>query len=261
MQWCIGCFLVLTSLAWGRPSWVGGLTTPDPGPHPPLGRDAISMRLSWNGLVDAGTLHIEIDPDSRRGVTRVRCHAGSRGAAALMHPYRSDSSSEIDSTTLRPRWFRDVQTDRRETVMLTTRHFADRVESVEITQPKGSGKEHRSTKVFEFSPVFDLYSALLHVRSRPLADGDRISLAMVPYDNPYLLDVRVEKREIHLGRPAIRMKVGLRKIDPRDGSLKPHRKLKREVTLWLSDDKRRVPLEFRASVIIGNIRATLVPST
>jgi hypothetical protein len=251
---------LLTSLASARPSWVGALSDPHPGHHPLPGRGEFVMRLSWNGLLDAGTIRVEADPEPRSKRIWVRSHASSRGAAALIHPYRSDSSSEIDSVTLLPRRFHDIQTDRHESVTVTTRHFENHVESVEITKSKASGKEKRVSNVFRFSPVFDLYSAWLHVRSKPLADGDRLSLAMVPYDTPYLLDVRVEGRDIHQGRNAIRMKVGLRKIDPHDLTLKPHRKLKREVTLWLSDDDRRIPLEFRASVFIGDIRATLAPA-
>jgi len=37
----------------------------------------------------------------------------------------------------------------------------------------------------------------------------------------------------------------------------PYKKLKKPVTLWLSDDADRVPLELRAAVYIGDVRAVL----
>jgi hypothetical protein len=33
--------------------------------------------------------------------------------------------------------------------------------------------------------------------------------------------------------------------------------MKRDATLWLSDDTDRIPLEFRAPVYIGDVRAVL----
>ena len=51
--------------------------------------------------------------------------------------------------------------------------------------------------------------------------------------------------------------MGMRKIDRKTLELLPYKKLKRDATLWLSDDADRIPLELRAAVFIGDIRATL----
>lgn len=50
----------------------------------------------------------------------------------------------------------------------------------------------------------------------------------------------------------------MQKIDRRSLKLKAYKKLKSDATLWLSDDADRVPIEFRAAVFIGDIRAVLV---
>ena len=98
---------------------------------------------------------------------------------------------------------------------------------------------------------------MLHVRSQKLAIGDQISLVVHPFGTPYLLRVNVRDREVHLKRKTIRLSVGMRKIDRKTLELLPYKKMKSDATLWLSDDAERIPVEFRAAVFIGDIRATL----
>jgi hypothetical protein len=53
----------------------------------------------------------------------------------------------------------------------------------------------------------------------------------------------------------------MRKIDRDTHTLVKYKKLKKPVILWLSDDSDRIPLEIRASVYIGDIRAVLTGHT
>ncbi len=64
-----------------------------------------------------------------------------------------------------------------------------------------------------------------------------------------------------MGRDALRMSFAMTKIDRNTHSLGSYKKLKKPVTLWLSDDADRVPLELRASVFIGDVRAVLTSHT
>ncbi len=210
-------------------------------------------------MLDSGRLRIEFEPkDGRKpGLLVVRSSAASRGPAAALFPYRSNFWSEIHPESLRPQFFHSVETDRRETVTSTTRHFHDRVESVEITEPLGKGKTKRNDRVFKFSPAYDIFSAMLHVRSQALVAGERITLVVHPFDNPYLLNVRVVGREIHCERRTIRLGVSMQKIDRDTLELRPYKKMKREATLWLSDDEERIPVELRAAIFIGDVRAVL----
>ena len=98
---------------------------------------------------------------------------------------------------------------------------------------------------------------MLHVRSQKLAAGDQIALVVQPFGTPYLLRVKVRGREVHLDRKTIRLTVGMRKIDRKTLELLPYKKMKNDATLWLSDDADRIPVELRAAVFIGDIRATL----
>ena len=98
---------------------------------------------------------------------------------------------------------------------------------------------------------------MLHVRSQKLDTGDQITLVVHPFGTSYLLRVKVQGRELHNGRNAIRLTMGMRKIDRKTQELVAYKKLKKDATLWLSDDAERIPMEFRAAAFIGDVRATL----
>ena len=252
--------LMACHLTAAEPEWKKELSPPAPGPWPALPSSTLDLQLSWNGMLDAGKLRIEFAPEDAKkpGVLVVRSSAASTGPAAALFPYQSHFWSELDPASLRPRYFHAVETGHRETVTTTTRHFADRVEAVEITKALHKKTDpERNERVFHHSPVFDMFSAMLQVRGHKLETGDSISFVIQPFDSPYLLRVRVIGREIHCGRNTIKLSVGMRKIDRKTLELRPYKKMKRDATLWLSDDKDRIPVELRAAVFIGDIRAVL----
>jgi len=246
-------------LAAEEPAWKKELTSPAPGPYPPVPASVLNLQVSWKGLINAGKLRLEFAPPNpnKPDTFVVRSSATSLGPAALLFPYQSTSWSELNPASLRPRLFHAVETDRKESATTTTRYFADHLEFLESTQLLDNGSTSEKNRVFKFSPVFDIFSAMLHVRSQKLAPGDQISLVVHPFGTPYLLRVIVREREVHLQRKTIRLSVGMRKIDRKTLELLPYKKMKSAATLWLSDDAERIPVEFRAAVFIGDIRATL----
>ncbi len=252
-------FLLLTTFAVAAPAWQAELTSPAPGPHALPPTSVLNYQISWKGMLKAGTVRIDLAPADAKKPGRyiVRSNSASTGAAALLFAYQSTFWSEIDPVTLRPRYFQAVETDAKETETTTVRHFRDRADSRQINRNLKTGISKTSDESLRLSPLFDIFSAMLHVRSQKLQNGDRINLALLPFDTPYLLRVKVDGREIHNGRAAIRLTVGMRKIDRKTLELKPYKKLKRDATLWLSDDATRIPIELRAAVFIGDVRATL----
>jgi hypothetical protein len=256
--------LLLVWLAWpgatAEPVWKNELTSTKPGDWPAMPPCVLDFKVSWNGMLDAGRMRLEFAPQGiqKPGRLVARSSAASTGAASALFPYQSDFWSEMDASSYQPRLFHAVETARREKVTTRVNHRLGRVEYVEITEPLNKSASTRSEGVFRFTPAYDIFSAMLHVRSQRLAAGDKITLVVHPFDNPYLLRVRVIGREPHLGRPAIRLAVGMAKIDRQTLELRAYRKMHREASLWLSDDADRIPLELRAAVFIGDIRATLV---
>lgn len=252
--------LAVCPLAAADPAWKKDLAAPAPGSHPPLSSSILDLQVSWKGLINSGTVRMEFAPKdaNKPGTLVVRSSASSHGPAAALFPYQANSWVELDPVTFKPRFSHSVETDKSETVITTSRYFNNRLESHEITTPLGKPHRHTQDRVFRFSPVFEIFSAILHIRSQKLADGDTINLVVHPFNNPYLLHVNVIGRENHLDRKTIRLRVGMRKIDRTTLELKPYKKIKRDATLWLSDDADRIPVELRAAVFIGDVRATII---
>ncbi len=251
--------LGLLAPAAAEPEWQDQLTSPKPGNWKPLAPCVLDFQLSWKGMLDSGTMRMEFAPKEvvKPGSLVIRSSSASRGTAAVLFPYHSHSWSEVNPSTLRPNFFQATEIDHRETVTTTNRYLPDRVESVEIAKLLKKKTTTRTQRSFHHSPVYDTFSAMLHIRSQKLANGNRITLLTQPYATPYLVTVRVVGREVHMGRNTIKLSVGMRKIDRKTLKLRPYKKMKRDATLWLSDDADRVPLEFRAAVFIGDVRATL----
>ncbi len=261
-NWCLAALLpalsVSTALA-EDPAWKSELTSSALGPHANLTPTVLDFGLSWNGAIESGKLRIEFaPPDAKKpNAYLVRSSASSLGAAAALFPYKSNFWSELDPTTFRPKFFHSVEIDKSENVTNDVRYFPDRVECSETTKVFKTGVAKTSNKMFKSAPIFDIFSAMLHIRSQKLDGGDKIALIVCPFKTPYLLRVNVIGREIHNGRDAIRLTLGMRKIDRKTLELLPYKKLKQDVTLWLSDDADRIPIELRAAAFIGDVRATL----
>lgn len=253
-------FLLTVLLPAAPPAWKSELTSPNRGPLPNPSPSSIELELSWKGMLRAGVVTIDFAPRDvkKSGVYCVRAASASLGATALLHPYRSDFWTEMNPKTLLPRYAHAVETEPKEITDTAVTYYADRAEAVETEKTVKTGASHKTSHVFREANVFDLFSAMLHVRSQLLAAGDEIKIVVMPFKTPYLLKVRVAAREVHNGRKAIRLNVGMRKIDRDTLELKPYKKLKKDITLWLTDDTDRVPLEIRAPAFIGDVRAKLV---
>ncbi len=230
------------------------------GPFPKLTPAVLDLQMSWNGKIEAGSVRLEFNPPDlkKQGRFVVRSFAASRGVGAVLFPYQAHFRSELDPATLRPRALHALEKDNKETITTTVRYLRKSVESREVKKLLKSGKTEQTDRTFMFAPVFDIFSAMLHVRSQKLNAGDQVTLAVQPFDSPYLLRVKVLGREVHHGRNSIRLSIGMQKIDRKTLGLLPYKKLKKDATLWLSDDAERIPLELRAAVFIGDVRATLV---
>jgi len=261
MHWpffTLGWILTIASIH-AQPAWKSELTSPALGPHPAIASCVLDFQVSWKGLINSGTLKMEFAPKGAKKPNDfiVRSSAGSLGAAAALFPYQSNYWSELDPKTFRPRYFHATEEDKKEFITTTVRYRPDRVETRETSKLTATGKSSLTDEIFKFAPVFDIFSAMLHVRSQTLAVGDKVTLVVCPFKSPMLLHIKVIAHETHNGRDAIRLNVGMQKIKPSTLELRPYKKLKQDATLWLSNDVDRIPIEFRAAVFIGDVRATL----
>lgn len=252
-------FLLSAACALSAPAWKAELSPAKAGSHPAIPPSTLDFTLSWKGMVKAGMLRMEFAPKGvkKPGAFVIKSSASSLGAAATLFPYSHSYWSEIDPRTLGSRYFHATEDDGEESVVTKNRYTGASVSVNEVTTVTKTGLVKTQAFRFPHGPARDVFSAILYVRSQKLDPGEEHTLLLIPFTSPYLLKVRVEAKEKHHGRDALRISFGLRKIDRATHTLAPYKKLKKPVTLWLSDDADRVPLELRAAVYIGDVRAVL----
>lgn len=238
--------------------WRDDLAPARPGSHPRLDPVTLRYTLSWKGMVDAGSLDFSFglpDPEHPKDY-KIAVSGGSSGLASRLFPYKVSLASHLDPTRLRPRRFRGIEVEGDEVTVTESTFYGSKVRSTETNRPDKRAAERKWSTEFKFSPVFDAFSAILQVRSRPLRQGDTLKYALVPFNTPYLATIRVIGREKHAGRDAIKLSIAIQKIDPESFELLAYKKL-RSASLWISDDTDRVPLELRSDMFIGDVRMVL----
>lgn len=238
--------------------WKSEVTPAVLGPQPKLVPQQFEYRLSWKGMVDAGKLTFtfgEEDPKFPSDYC-ASVEGGSTGLAAKLYRQKLSVMSRLDPATLRPRSAVGVQDEGDEVNITRTTWNGPLVSSEHTIRIVKNGKQGTVDSEFRFTPVYDVFSAMLHVRSKKLEDGETLVMPIQPFDKPYLLRVQVLGHEKFADRDTIKLSVALQKIDPKTKELLPYKKMKSS-TLWLSDDANRIPVELRSEVFIGDVRMTL----
>ena len=250
----IGAGLVSAAPA---PEWRKELGPTKPGKHPSLPAGKMVFSLSWKGLLNSGRLTFDIGEKGahKPGVIVIQSTGKSLGPGGAIFPYNGHSWSEINAGSLRPRFLTATESKRGKRIETENRFYSNRVAFRETTKEKKN--QSIRSHVFSESPVFDIGSAILFIRSQKLEKGDEMSLMLHPYSSPYLLKVKVLGKEKWQKKDSIKVSLELFKIDRKSLTLKRYKKLKEPALLWFSDDQKRLPLEIRSKVFIGDVRATL----
>ena len=256
-------FVFATVALRAEPEWQKQLTSTEPGSHPPIESSKLEFSLSWKGIIEAGYFDLEFAPKnvSKPGHLVVTSTAYSKGVAKKLFPYNHSYWSEVKLSNLESRYFQSTETDSKEKIITTNNYESSKVDLNEVTTDLKTSKTSTLAKTFSQPNVRDLISAILFVRSQKLDVGDTHTMLILPFKSPYLLKVRVEAKEKHEGRDAIKLSFAMQKIKFDTHELVAYKKLKKPVTLWLSDDADRIPLEVRASAYIGDVRAVLSKHT
>jgi hypothetical protein len=237
------------------PDWIRSLTS-DKGPGsfmaPPSMR--LAYRFGWSGIPAAAVDIHFFSPT--RNTFEVDASGATSGFPRTLFPLDIYHQATENRTTLRPIHFFQKEEYRQETVKTNVNFEPDQVTGLREKTPS----DHPAKpNVFKFSPVFDITTALLWVRSQPLADGDTESIVVWASNAPYLATVKVIGREaIKIDgqkQNTIKLDLRLKKIDKKM-QLKDHKMFK-EGRGWLSDDDKRIPLRIEADIVIGYVFAEL----
>lgn len=227
--------------------WQATLSPPTPGAFPAPRSMHATYRFGWSGIT-AATADVRTSNASNRLVLD-----GTVRTVDLVRTLWNFEATHVataDAATLRP-----IEVKQSERVRGKQTSTALAFDAQGVTATRGSGK----TKRMGVPNLFDLQTALLHVRSQPLAVGSTSRIAVFPAKDAYLVTATVARREritIAAGSfNAIALNVQLSKIG-RESKLVPYRKFK-TATVWLSDDGDRLLLRAEAEVFVGSVFAEL----
>ena len=179
------------------------------------------------------------------------------GLVRALWKFDATYTSSADAGTLHPLEMKQIENVRNKKTVTNLSFDSNGVISKETETPgKSAGPKVRR---FDFPNLFDLYSALLYLRSQPLQDRSIQRIVVYPATSAYLATVTVLARE-RLAVPsgtynAIKLDLQLSKIG-KTRELEPHKKFRR-ANVWLSDDSDRLLLKIQAQIFVGTVFAEL----
>lgn len=175
------------------------------------------------------------------------------GLVRALWKFDATQTSRADAGTLHPLEMKQIENVRNKKTVTSLSFDSSGVTSRETETPaKSVGPKIRR---FDSRNLFDLYAALLYLRSQPLQDRSIQRIVVYPATSAYLATVTVLGRERLTGPSgvynAIKLDLQLSKIG-KNRELEPHRKFRR-ATVWLSDDSDRLLLRIQAQIFVGTV--------
>jgi Protein of unknown function (DUF3108) len=235
-------------------NWEQTLSKDPAGNFPELRPLRASYRFGWSGFTAAtGDVHFTKPSENKFQLEGTGRTIGLvRALWKLDVNYQAAASAD----TLRP--IETQQTENYRSKKIAT-HLTFTNNGVTRARTEGKGAAAAKTRQFNFPNLFDLFSAMLYLRSQPLKDHSVYRVVAYPATNAYLAIVTVigrEKISVHAGSySAIKLDLQLKRIGKHRG-LEPHRKFRR-ATIWVSDDAERLLLRIEAQVFVGAVFAEL----
>ena len=235
-------------------NWEATLSKDPIGSFPELRPLRASYRFGWSGLTAAtGDVHF-----TKPSENRFQLDGTGRTIGFVRALWKFDVSYQAiaSAETLRPIETRQIENYRSKKIVT---HLAFTNNGVTRTRTEGKGVAEAKTRQFNFPNLFDLFSAMLYLRSQPLEERAVYRVVAYPATNAYLATVTVvgrEKISVHAGNySAIKLDLQLKRIG-KQRQLEPHRKFRRG-TIWVSDDAERLLLRIEAQVFVGTVFAEL----
>ncbi len=235
-------------------NWEATLSKEPIGNFPEMRPLRASYRFGWSGLTAAtGDVHFTKPFENQFQLDGTGRTIGFvRALWKLDVSYRAIASAE----TLRPIETQQIENYRSKKIVT---HLRFTNNGVTRARKEGKGAAEAKTRQFNFPNLFDLFSAMLYLRSQPLKERTVYRVVAYPATNAYLATVTVigrEKISVHAGSySAIKLDLRLKRIG-KQRQLEPHRKF-RGATIWVSDDPERLLLRIEAQVFVGTVFAEL----
>jgi hypothetical protein len=236
-----------------EPAWESTVTKDPPGSFPELRPGRTNYHFGWSGIT-AGTGDIRINKMDKR----LQLEAAGKTIGFVRALWKLDATYRglVDPETLRPIESKQTEIYRKKKMVT---ELAFNSSGVTRTRTEGFGTGKTSTVPYNFPNLFDLQSAFLYLRSQPLTDHSVYRIVVYPATSAYLTTITVSGREhvsVRAGSyNAIKVDLDLKRVGKKM-ELEPHKKFRR-ATIWLSDDKDRIPLRIEAQIFVGTVFAEL----
>ncbi|HYK23559.1 MAG TPA: DUF3108 domain-containing protein, partial [Candidatus Acidoferrum sp.] len=208
-------------------NWEATLSKDPIGSFPELRPLRASYRFGWSGLTAAtGDVHF-----TKPSENRFQLDGTGRTIGFVRALWKFDVSYQAiaSAETLRPIETRQIENYRSKKIVT---HLAFTNNGVTRTRTEGKGVAEAKTRQFNFPNLFDLFSAMLYLRSQPLKEHAVYRVVAYPATNGYLATVTVVDREkisVHAGNySAIKLDLQLKRIG-KQRQLEPHRKFRRGI--------------------------------
>jgi Protein of unknown function (DUF3108) len=235
-------------------NWEATLSKEPIGNFPEMRPLRASYRFGWSGLTAAtGDVHF-----TKPSENKFQLDGTGRTIGFVRALWKLDASYQAiaNAETLRPIETQQIENYRSKKIVT---HLTFTNNGVTRARTEGKGAAEAKTRQFNFPNLFDLFSAMLYLRSQPLKERTVYRVVAYPATNAYLATVTVigrEKISVHAGSySAIKLDLRLKRIG-KQRQLEPHRKF-RGATIWVSDDPQRLLLRIEAQVFVGTVFAEL----
>jgi len=235
-------------------NWEATLSKDPPGNFPELRPLHASYRFGWSGLTAAtGDVHFTKPSEEKFQLDGT---GRTIGLVRALWKFDVNYQAAASAKTLRPIETQQIENYRSKKIIT---HLTFTNNGVTRARTEGKGGAGAKAHQFNFPNLFDLFSAMLYLRSQPLKDHSVYRVVAYPATNPYLVTVTVigrEKISVDAGSySAIKLDLQLKRIG-KHRELEPHRKFRR-ATIWVSDDAERLLLRVEAQVFVGTVFAEL----
>lgn len=214
--------------------------------------ESLKYRINY-GLLNAGfaTLKIEKSVFEGKSEFNVIGDGYTTGMVNLFFPVKDDYQTYFNPKTLEPRRF----------IRNISEGGYKKNKEIFFDIPNKNARvfnfKHNWEKTF-FVPqdVQDMLSALYYLRSldfNTLKEGDTIAL------NVFFDEENNKIKLVFKGREIINTKWGKVKTVVFNPMVQTGRVFKNEesVTLWMSDDKNKIPIKIKAAILVGSLKAEL----
>jgi len=235
-------------------NWEATLSKEPIGNFPEMRPLRASYRFGWSGLTAAtGDVHF-----TKPSENKFQLDGTGRTIGFVRALWKFDVSYQAiaSAETLRPIETQQIENYRSKKIVT---HLTFTNNGVTRARTEGKGAAASKTRQFNFPNLFDLFSAMLYLRSQSLKERSVYRVVAYPATNAYLAIVTAvgrEKISVHAGSySAIKLDLRLKRIG-KQRQLEPHRKF-RGATIWVSDDPERLLLRTEAQIFVGTVFAEL----